>query len=146
MIPSRILEKSKKFREIVIATPRNSFPWNSSMGISQFPEGCCRDASQILATYLYSELGIICNLILGTNGGMDNEIFSHAWLEFEGMVIDITADQFNRSGYNLDDVYVGFPTEWHESFFIQPEGDARHTSLNDKGSLDDVYLTILERL
>lgn len=146
MNPSRILEKSKKFREVVLAIPRSTFPWDSSLGASQFPEACCGDASRILATYLYSELGIICNYVLGQNGGMDNEIGSHAWLEFESMVIDVTADQFNSRGYNLGDVYVGPRTEWYESFEIAVERDGRHTSLPERGSLDGVYLVIVERL
>lgn len=58
---------------------------------TDFPKGCCRDTSLLVnlflieggysnATYCYKEI--------------DDYIPSHAWLEYDGYIIDITADQF----------------------------------------------------
>lgn len=146
MNTSRIEEISTRFREAIVSTPRSNFPWNSSMSTSQFPSGCCGDASQTLATYLHSELGIICDYIQGKKGGKYNEIGSHGWLEIKGIVIDITADQFNDRGYELQDVYVGPKTDWYESFETCVTKDGRHTSLRDKGSLEAVYAVISQSL
>ncbi|MEE2602551.1 MAG: hypothetical protein VX595_05740 [Pseudomonadota bacterium] len=146
MDTSEIEARSVRFREAITSVPRSNFPWNSSMGISQFPSGCCGDASQTLATYLHSELGIVCDYVHGEKGGKNNEIGSHAWLEIEGIVIDITADQFNDRGYNLHNVYVGPKTDWYESFETSVTKDGRHTSLSDKGSLEAVYAAISQKL
>jgi hypothetical protein len=116
------------------------------MRSSQFPSGCCGDASQTLATFLYFELEIICNYIHGERGGNNREISSHAWLETEGIVIDITGDQFNDRGYGQQEVYVGPKTEWYKSFDIDVTKDGRHTSLNDKGGLNGVYAVISSKL
>ena len=142
----QITQLAKKFREAILAFPRSAFPWNSSMGISKFPSGCCGDTSQTLATYIFAETGLICSYVHGQYGGIEGELGSHAWLEIDGLVIDITADQFNKRGYDLAEIYVGPRTEWYNSYETNIEEDGRHTSLKDKGSLDGVYATILSEL
>lgn len=86
-----------KFRQAIEkALVNNEFyrirPFNN------FPIGCCNDASDLLAEYLF-ENGIKTKNICGTyrNGGFYDK-YSHAWLETkEGIIIDITLDQFNDS-------------------------------------------------
>jgi len=137
---------ASRFRAAIMSLPRSAFPWNSSMGISQFPSGCCGDASQTLATYIFEQTGVICDYLHGQYGGADGELGSHAWLEVNGLVIDITADQFQYRGYDLAAVYVGPRTRWYNSFEINIKPDARHLSLKDKGSLDAVYAAICNGL
>ena len=68
-------------------------PWESK-GIA-FPRGACGHASGLLAYYLQQRFGIIPDLVCqdanvdfgGWRGG-------HAWLEWRGLTIDITGDQF----------------------------------------------------
>lgn len=134
------------FREAIVSNPQSNFPSDSSMGQRQFPSGCCGDASQTLATYLYSELGITCDYVHGKYGGRDNEIESHAWLEADGVVVDITGDQFKDYGYELQDVYVGPKTDWYRSFETEVSKDGRHISLDEKGCLDTVFSIIMEKL
>ena len=142
----QITQIASKFRMAILLLPRSAFPWNSSMGCSQFPSGCCGDTSQTLATYIFSETGMICSYVNGRNGGIAGELGSHAWLEFDDFVIDITADQFNNRGYDLPEIYVGKRTDWYDSYKIDIKSDGRHTSLDDKGSLDGVYAIISSEL
>ena len=75
---------------------------------NNFPKGCCDDTSDLLAEYLF-EKGITTENVCGTyrKGGFDNK-FSHAWLETkEGIIIDITLDQFNTFKNTYPKVYVG---------------------------------------
>lgn len=146
MLTEELIDIANQFRDALISLPSSSFPWNSSLGSSQFPSGCCGDASQTLATYIYEKMGLICKYVLGKDGGRDGELGSHAWLEVNNLVIDITADQFQYRGYDLPGIYVGPRTSWHKSFRISMVPDGRHISLSDKGSLDGVYATIKSAL
>ena len=142
----QIRELATKFRQAILDFPRSAFPCNSSMGISKFPKACGGEASQTLATYIFAETGVVCSYVRGENGGIEGEIKAHAWLEIDGLVIDITAAQFNRRGYHLADVYVGFQTDWYRSYETSVDMDGRHTSLKDKALLDEVYETISSEL
>ena len=135
---TEISRLAAKFREAILLAPKSEFPWNSSMALSQFPRGCCGDTSQTLATYLYSEVGLVCDYVLGTS----NDLGSHAWLEINGTVIDITADQFNDRGYDSQKVYVGEKSDLHNNFETTVTPDGRHTSLTESGSLSGVYACI----
>ena len=139
---SEVFTLASKFRKAILLVPRSELPWNSSMAISQFPKGCCGDTSQILATYLYSELNLVCNYVLGSN----NDLGTHAWLEHNGVVIDITADQFNDRGFYSPSVHVGNKLNIHKSFDTTVSEDGRHISLIDSGSLRGVYACILKSL
>lgn len=146
MKTEQIEEIAKRFRQAILSFPKSAFPWNSSMGICQFPTACCGDTSQTLATYIFDQTGIVCSYVHGRDGGDDGEIGSHAWLEYGDLVIDITADQFNDNGSCHAEVYIGPRTEWYNSFELSIEPDGRHSSLTDKGSLDDVYARICSGL
>jgi hypothetical protein len=146
MEADQLKDIANRFRTAILLHPKSTYPWNSSMGISQFPSGCCGDASQTLATYIFEQTGIVCSYAHGKNGGINSEIGSHAWLETDHLVIDITADQFKMRGYELEAVYVGPRTDWYNSFKITLKIDGRHSSLKNKGSLDAVYARICKGL
>ncbi|MFN8742869.1 MAG: hypothetical protein ACK5YR_23310 [Pirellula sp.] len=56
----------------------------------RFPIGCCGDASDLMAHHL-CQLGYDPpQYVLGDSGSQ-----SHAWLETNGFIVDITADQFD---------------------------------------------------
>ena len=61
----------------------------------EFPQGACGHASELLGRYLIERLGITAEYV---NRVAHEEIFgwqgSHAWLEWDGLVIDVTGDQF----------------------------------------------------
>lgn len=83
----------------------------------RFPDGCCGDASDLLAQYLWDN-GIKTFQVRGDF--YEPEQQSHAWLSTEdNIVIDITGDQFKyKRIYNYFDipVYIGFESDFHKMF------------------------------
>lgn len=75
-----------------------------------FPHGCCGDASAILS-YYFSTHGI-CDFdyVSGLKG-----FFSHAWLENNSIIVDITSDQFSSE---FPAVYVGSMNAFYESYNV----------------------------
>lgn len=63
--------------------------------IESFPRGACGHCAELLALYLQRQLGItpdyVCKTFYGPDGTRDT---SHAWLEWNGLIIDISGDQF----------------------------------------------------
>ncbi|SHO20308.1 Putative uncharacterized protein [Moritella viscosa] len=72
----------------------------------------------MLGKWLIKRFEVKPTYISGKDGGVDNEIGSHAWLEYDSLVIDITADQFNSNTYIFSGIYVGVKTDWYESFLV----------------------------
>jgi hypothetical protein len=79
-----------------------------SRGLQDFPRGACGEASLLLGIYL-QENGIRnVEYVWGAAG-----VRSHAWLEVDGTIIDITADGFE----DVDDsVLVTTDSSWHSRF------------------------------
>ncbi|MDO6681781.1 MULTISPECIES: hypothetical protein [unclassified Oceanobacter] len=134
---------AQQFRRAIEAVPREEF---IGLVFRDFPAGCCGDTSNVLATYLFEQTGVIADYCSGRAGGRDHEIYSHAWLRINDLIVDITADQFRDRGYALDPVYVGPPTDWYNSFDITIEADARHTSIKDVNWLDIAWQRIMGEL
>ena len=86
--------------------------------LNAFPRGCCSYASDLLQRYLIEQHGIFTWYMSGRYGyGWDAE--SHAWLETQdGMVIDITGDQYAFKELKFTDpVYIGPRTDgFHDKF------------------------------
>jgi hypothetical protein len=77
----------------------------SLVGLNNFPFGACLDASLLLGEIL-SKAGFIgFSMICGEKEGTDesNHWFekSHAWLENDRYLIDITPDQFGFEGSHI---------------------------------------------
>ena len=91
--------------------------------LADFPKGSCGDASELLGQYL-SDSG------LGTWGyrsGMQlDPVFSHAWVERDGLIVDITADQFPDVS---EPVLLTTDRTWHYARFPPIPG-------HDAASLD----------
>lgn len=140
----KLFEFCCEVRECIEQTPKSEFPWNSPLGISDFPSGCCGETSRVLATLLYDKFGIVCDYILAS----DDVLCSHGWLEFDGHTIDITGDQYNsRGNYGLNKVIVEKQSQFHKLFESTKNlGDARHSSLNDPGSMPFVYSVLRNKI
>ena len=86
---------------------------------SGFPKGCCGDTCDLLGQYLISH-GIKTGYTSGVWYGSNNNQHTHAWLVREdGLVIDITGDQFSDDSqfYNFNfPVYIGEETTFHQLF------------------------------
>jgi hypothetical protein len=63
--------------------------------IDRFPHGACGHCAELLGKYLRQELKIeaeyVCAEFYHSDGSRNT---SHAWLEWVGLVIDISGDQF----------------------------------------------------
>lgn len=94
--------------------------FDSDFSFSQFPHACCGDASDLLAQFLL-ENKIKSMYICGNRYFDDPEegTQSHAWLLVDGLIVDITGDQFinNSLYYNYSiPVYVGTEDVFHSLF------------------------------
>ena len=76
---------------------------------SSFPNGCCVITSHILARYLIREYGLKDNIKI-IHGEHPNEHW-HYWVEVNGCIVDITADQFEF--FKGCPIIVG-ETDWHK--------------------------------
>ena len=78
-----------------------------------FPRGSCGDATPLLGTYLIDrELGEF-QYVLGKKYP-SNKLQSHAWLQRDSLIVDITADQFDEV---TQKVVVSRRSQWHRSFW-----------------------------
>lgn len=83
---------------------------DSSLG-GTFPQGWCGTACDMLSKYL-EQNGISTAYVFGEN----SNCITHAWLEYEDLIIDITADQFSE----IDEkVVVTRNRCWYEQFNIK---------------------------
>ncbi|MGN0148858.1 MAG: hypothetical protein ACI4C7_01245, partial [Clostridia bacterium] len=61
-------------------------------GFAYFPQGCCHSTSLALGVWLYNMSNKSMKIKCITGEQIDGK--SHAWLEYNHLIIDITADQF----------------------------------------------------
>ncbi len=86
----------------------------SLAGLRQFPAGACGDTCRLLAEYMHrSGLGEFAIV----TGWRRPQMITHAWLTRDGVIVDITADQFAE----VDDaVIVGRTSPWHSTWCAEP--------------------------
>ena len=101
---NQMVEECTKFRLAVEECKDNiGIDW-----FKDFPLGCCQDASLMLALYLHRKGFGVAELVSGSKGRN-----SHAWLELDGLIIDITADQFKEG---KEKVIISKKSEFHNAF------------------------------
>lgn len=76
--------------------------------LREFPRGACSDASLLLAKYLQVNECGLSHYVLGERRGL-----RHVWLQLHGLVVDITADQFEDQDAG---VIVSSDSAWHAAF------------------------------
>lgn len=91
-----------------------------------FPDRCCGVVSELLGHYLNAS-GIHAEYVCGSG---------HAWLECEGIVIDITGDQFE----GRPPVFVGAKDDWYQSLGESSRCIARRPENNDLHSVESAVL------
>lgn len=99
----------KAFRTAIKSCPTRALP----ITLQEFPRGACGDAALLLAKYLEGEGFGSFDYMLGQRDGR-----SHAWLQRENLVIDITGDQFADMP---SPVFVEHGSPWHEAFAAEVE-------------------------
>jgi hypothetical protein len=102
-----------RVRDAIEKLKRKSFP------LKEFPQGCCRDTTLILSMVLL-EYGFENTHYCSKD--LDNEIPSPAWLEYEGYILDLTADQFGPLYPPVLTVNCILPTPIHRRDNIQQPG------------------------
>ncbi len=124
------------FRKAIERADRNKLP----ITFEKFPRGSCGDAVILLGAYLI-DAGIAPLKCVST-GNTDG---SHAWLESDGVVIDITADQFDAS---LLKVIVVQKSRWHEQFdcTVHNYADFRSYDSGTVSRLSGPYQEILSHI
>ena len=76
-----------------------------------FPRGCCDDACDLFAYYLFNEFGI---KTVQLNGFIESEDTYHNWLVAEDdIIIDLTIKQFNYFNNYEDMFYFGYSNEFY---------------------------------
>lgn len=104
---------------------------NLPISFHKFPMGSCGDASLLLGKYL-DEMGLgKFDYVCGEPGRQ-----SHAWLEKDGIIVDITADQFDGV---TEEVIVADNSDFHKRF----EKDFRHSYIESFGNGDFVDIELL---
>ncbi|MCU6666097.1 hypothetical protein [Silvania hatchlandensis] len=94
----------------------------TSLGMSDFPTGCCGETTDLLAYLIYEQFGEIALHRSGTymsyikNDARLRDNNNHAWLELSGTIIDLTADQFNDRGFNNPAVMITQDKTFHALF------------------------------
>jgi hypothetical protein len=108
---------AERFRAAIVA-----FPDTKLVGLNNFPRGSCGDASVLLGQYLYDAGFGIWDYV---SGERVDDLWSHAWIEKDGVIVDITADQFDEVDAK---VIVTRDHEWHHQFQLR---DLRHVAILD---------------
>lgn len=131
-----IREYALGFRTAILRCPKESLP----VALRQFPKGSCGDASLLLAMYLSTKKLEPLQYIVGVKRRQ-----SHAWLQLDDIIIDITADQFDES---KDAVIVTKDDGWHKTFKIRTKHVA-DIGVYDRGTkmvLSSAYDAIMKTL
>ena len=114
-------QKAIRFRNAINqAKKRGALDWHSTF--SKFPDDCCDMTCDLLGQYLL-ESGIETYQINGVNKYDSN--WHHVWLvTTEGVIVDITGDQFIGKILNdgdVDPVHVGREGIVHKIFCMKQE-------------------------
>ncbi len=124
---SYLRELSLQFRKALIKYGIKRLP----ISFHEFPMGSCGDASLLLGKYL-DEMGLgQFDYVCGELGRQ-----SHAWLEKDGIIVDITADQFDGV---VEEIIVTDNNDFHKRF----EEDSRHPYIDSFGNGDFVDFELL---
>lgn len=141
-----------RFRQAIVDAKRDE-AFDHMDRMSKFPNGCCDDAADLFAHYLFHKFGIVSNRISGSyyDGNPVNNC-SHSWLEIDGIVIDLTGSQFKYDPVFLNydyDVYVGRMDKFHRLFEIEYKQPSR--GIEDLGEscwdrMYCIYETVIQYL
>ena len=140
---------STAFRAAIVRCERRSLP----LALREFPVGSCSDASLLLAQFLedsgFQEATYVAGL---------RDRYSHAWLELEDLIVDITLDQFAADPEAIlilgeipatdDGVVVTKNRDWHSQFEEIRRSAARIDAYDERTVriLEDGYRAIRDRL
>ena len=123
-----LLNIARSFREALDAQKRDG---TLPPHMHKFPAWCCGVTSELLGHYLNAS-GVRAEYVCGTG---------HAWLECEGVVIDITSDQFE----GRPAVFVGAKDDWYRSLGESSRRIGTRLDNYHFGAESDVLREVLRR-
>lgn len=127
-------------RALEALVPNLPFP------MAHFPRGACGDTCLLLGAFL-ADIGETDFVYISATRGVHDEgtWTSHAWLEREGLVIDITADQFADAP---EAVIVTRVSCWHQLFDADPPQPSDYRAWHGPGThhLAAFYPRLLRKL
>ena len=110
-IKFKVEELAIKFRDLIDDLINSDEVVNIYNFKQRFPTGNCLNAAQMLAKYFrdndVNNVTVISGEKIKGNG-------SHAWVDVDGLIVDITADQFEEFSYPK--VFVGEESELHKLY------------------------------
>lgn len=110
--------------------------------LPHFPEGCCSWATWFLGHYLATERGYRASSVAGHRMGAESSD-SHQWLLVNGVVVDITADQFFDSPAT---VIVERESTWHSTWETTAPEDLPTPEQWDRVGSNTLPSTVYKRL
>lgn len=139
------------FRKAIEAAIDNN---EKDVFFKKFPFGQCGNTCDMLAQYLidngFSPVYYVNRIYYSP---IRNDSQEHAWLEVNGQIVDITADQFKYKEKPLKStcsVYVGPMNDYYKIFKSHPMDRCTHTGLDmckcNNKELKKCYNTILKYL
>ncbi|ELY3422506.1 hypothetical protein SMW88_003610 [Cronobacter sakazakii] len=146
-----ITELSTEVRRILEGSTKSDHHSSTCFYFGNFPTGCCGDTSIVLQYIIAHKLKVECTYVSGLHkhDSEHTDILSkdasHAWLEWDDYIIDITADQFNDRSFKNSPVMTTKNRKFHDIF-------TREMSYKNSNpaDIDGVYLQsinyILEHL
>jgi len=137
----RLRELATAFREAIERCDRKRLP----LSFETFPCGSCGDATNLLGMFLIEQGAGAFRYICGERGTRWASWHSHAWLEADGVIIDITADQFPEM---TEKVVVSTRSEWHATFEQNTQHKADDLSGDESARvrLAKAYRVIIENI
>ncbi|MFN4327651.1 MAG: hypothetical protein ACK4FF_02140 [Limnobacter sp.] len=139
METSQILEMATRFRGAIESIP----PEARSICMQSFPNGACGDTALLFGAFLVDHGIPGFQYICGERGSQaDNTWTSHAWLQRDDLVVDLTADQFPDAPTG---VIVSSSSSWHMQFDTESgqESDFRKWSGYGADQLYPMYARVL---
>ena len=108
--------------------------------LSLFPVACCEYSSLLLARFLIEKKGYNIADVLIIKGQSTSDIYQlHLWLKVNGVIVDITAGQFNEVEKSIIIDEHGY---WHNKSFYKL--DAYTPAIDFKNYVDEFDLPTLE--
>jgi hypothetical protein len=101
---------------------------SSDIGFKKFPRGACGDASLLLSEFLRRHGFQDIDYVSGWARKDSLPQGAHAWLELDGMIVDITADQFPARP--APPVLVTTDRGWH-THFLDRDHDRHPARIDD---------------
>jgi hypothetical protein len=112
------LQRVRNYFEALARQPAGNYLFK------RFPKGCCGNVSHILGCFLISQGYEDISYVAGERT-VNDQYQTHAWLEWGGWIIDITADQFADG---LSAVFMERDSEFHRSFTRNYESEPEISS------------------